>query len=81
MPDALHSRRRATRRSTDLLDQLEEIRNGLLMGSIPVNRLRSLAHMLKSEREQVADPRLRSLMDEIELRCAVELAKLGLSVD
>lgn len=81
VPDALHSRRRATRRSTDLLDQLEEIRNGLLMGSIPVNRLRSLAHMLKSEREQVADPRLSSLMDEIELRCAVELAKLGLSVD
>jgi hypothetical protein len=81
VPDALHSRRRAVRRGTDLLDQLEEIRDGLLMGAIPVNRLKTLAHMLKAERAATADPRLASLMDEIELRCAVELAKLGLDVD
>ncbi len=81
VPDPVHGRRRIVKRGSDLLDQLEEIRHGLLLGTIPVHRLKGLAHQLRTGRAETADPVLASLMDEIELRCAVELAKLGLDVD
>lgn len=77
--DPVEGRRRAVRRSSRLLDQLDEIRHGLLLGAIPRTRLQSLAEALKSEREHVSDPRLVEVIDEIELRAQVELAKLQLA--
>lgn len=78
-PDALQGRakQRAKERGQKMLDFLEEIRLGLLMGSIPVSRLEQLAQMVRAKREQVDDPKLHEIMDEIELRAAVELAKLS----
>lgn len=78
-PDALQGRakRRAQERSQKMLDFLDEIRVGLLTGSIPVSRLEQLAQMVRAKREQVDDPKLHEIMDEIELRAAVELAKLS----
>ena len=70
-------RRRAFRRGTGLLDKLEDIRDGLLAGRIPVDRLQGLAQALRQERMMVTDPQLAELIGEIELRCEVELAKLG----
>ncbi|HUN51686.1 MAG TPA: flagellar assembly protein FliX [Candidatus Sulfotelmatobacter sp.] len=75
--DATHSRRRAVRRGKDLLDRLDEIRHALLLGSIAPERLVSLARMLRDQRSTIDDPRLLAVLDEIELRAAVELAKLG----
>lgn len=77
VPDALERRRRQVRRGFDLLDKLEAIRDALLTGRLPVARLEALAAALHSQRENVEDPRLREVIEEIELRCAVELAKLG----
>ena len=59
-----------------MLDNLEEIRLGLLLGTIPVSRLEQLAQLVRAQREQVNDPKLTAILDEIELRAAVELAKL-----
>lgn len=81
VPDPARGRQRAARRGSDLLDRLDEIRHGLLLGEIPVHRLRSLAISLKAERLAIPDPRLAEVVGEIELRCAVELAKLGQHVD
>jgi hypothetical protein len=71
-------RRRAFRRGTGLLDRLEDLRDGLLEGRIPMDRLQGLAQALRQEKMMVADPVLAELIGEIELRCEVELAKLGL---
>lgn len=68
-------RRRMIRRGEDILDRLEDIRLGLLTGSLPRERLIDLARMVRSRREAVADPRLAAILDEIELRAEVELAK------
>lgn len=78
-PDALQGRakQRAKERGQKMVDFLEEIRLGLLMGSIPVGRLEQLAQMVRAKREQVDDPKLHQIMDAIELRAAVELAKLS----
>lgn len=72
------NRQRAFRRGSTLLERLDEIRHGLLTGSIPPARLQSLAQTLRSEKMSVEDPQLAEVLAEIELRCEVELAKLGL---
>ena len=69
-------RRRMVKYGEDLLDKLDDIRHGLLLGSIPKDKLIALAQMVRSRRGQVTDPRLSAVLDEIELRAEVELAKL-----
>lgn len=69
------ARRRATRHGEDILDRLEEIRLGLLTGGLSRERLIDLARMVRSRRDQIGDPRLAAILDEIELRAEVELAK------
>ena len=78
-PDAAKGRakQRARDRGMKMLDFLEEIRIGLLMGVIPKERLEQLAQMVRAKREQIDDPKLTAILDEIELRAAVELAKLS----
>jgi hypothetical protein len=61
----------------DILDKLEEIRRDLLAGGIPRERLENLAQTLRARRAHVSDPRLIEIIDEIELRAAVEIAKYG----
>lgn len=70
-------RRRMVQRCEDILDQLEIIRSGLLAGAIPEDKLLRLTELVRSRRDATGDPRLAALLDEIELRAAVELAKLG----
>lgn len=69
-------RRRAVRRGEDLLSMLDEIRHGLLLGHIPKDRLTELARTVRSKREAGVDPEVGAILDEIELRAEVELAKL-----
>ncbi len=63
-----------------LLDRLEGIRLGLLAGGIPVSELKGIATMVERERVTASDPRLQELLDEIELRARVELAKYDRTV-
>lgn len=73
------ARKRLLRRGEDILDKLEEIRHGLLLGIIPKEKLAELAGMVHARREACQDPRLGALLDEIELRAEVEIAKLSRS--
>ena len=77
VPDASTGRRRALLRGTGMLDLLDDVRVGLLSGIVPRGRLQSLLDSLKGRRETIEDPRLAQLIDEIELRASVELAKLS----
>jgi hypothetical protein len=70
------SRRQLAQRGTDILDKLEEIRRDILAGAVPRERLENLAQSLRQRRAHVTDPRLIEIIDEIELRAAVEIAKL-----
>jgi hypothetical protein len=75
--DALTRKRRGKERGRDLLDRLEGIRLALLAGTIEKDQLLNLAQMVSQRRTDVADPKLAEILDEIELRARVELAKLG----
>ena len=76
--DAMEGRQKNRKRARELLDKLEELRMGILAGKISPAQLRALAQTVAAERAQMEDPELAALLDDIELRAAVELAKLGL---
>ena len=76
VPEDPKRRRRAVKRGQELLDRLDGIRIALLSGALPQDQLRSLAETLKSRREPIGDPKLAEILEEIEIRAAVELAKL-----
>ncbi len=80
VPDVLAGRRRAMQRGNSLLDRLEELRLGLLAGTLPRERLSELARLARTTRETVDNPGLAAVLDEIDLRVAVELAKLDVAV-
>ena len=71
------ARKQLTGWGEDILDCLDEIRHGLLIGAIPKDRLSNLARTLKERRANVSDPRLIEIIYEIEIRAEVELAKLA----
>ena len=75
-PDPTSGKRRAILHGDTLLDELKDLQIGLVQGWIPEGKLRSLAHMLDRPRPAVDDPELTRLLDDIELRAAVELAKI-----
>ena len=74
--DATTGRGRAILRGRTMLDLLDDVHVGLLDGSIPACRLIALANSVRGKRDEVGDPRLAEVLDEIELRAAVEVAKL-----
>lgn len=69
-------RKLLVKRGQTLLEKLEEIRDGLLMGYISRDRLIEISRQVKDNRYQSDDPRLQEILSEIELRVEVELAKL-----
>lgn len=69
-------RSRGLARGNRMLDLLDDVRHGLLLGAIPVSKLESLLTAVRGQRDHIDDPRLAEILDEIELRAAVELAKL-----
>lgn len=70
-------KKRQAKRGHDLLDGLDRLKAALLGGSVRVSELEQLKDMLALRRESTDDPRLDDVLAHIELRAAVELAKLG----
>ncbi len=75
--DATERKKRQVKRGHDLLDGLDKLKAALLGGSVPLAQLAQLKVQLEQRRENTDDPRLEELLGHIELRVAVELAKLG----
>lgn len=75
------TRRQARDYGNRLLDQLEAIRDGLLSGFVPKERLAHIAQSMRARKLATADPQLLALIDEIELRAEVEIAKLSRPAD
>ena len=68
--------RGAKNRANLILDKLEDIRMGLLMGQIPKSNLDELSRILIVARENSIDANLLEIIEDIELRAKIELAKL-----
>ena len=71
--------RGAKNRANLILDKLEDIRMGLLMGQIPKSNLEELSKILILARENSIDSNLLEIIEDIELRAKIELAKLEIT--
>lgn len=75
--DPLQRRKRAMGRASRLLDILDDLKVAMLEGRAAPSTLDNLARAVREQRESTDDPRLNDVLNEIETRAAVELAKLG----
>ena len=64
------------RYGNDILGRLEQLRESLLFGRLSPENLRALVSAL-GQRPRRTDPDLDRIIDEIDLRARVELAKIG----
>jgi hypothetical protein len=69
-------KRRAVGRAGRILDVLDEIKVALLDGDLAGGDLDRLRRAVREERAGTDDPKLEAVLEEIELRAAVEVAKL-----
>jgi len=76
VPDATTGAKRAIAHGATLLDRLDDLRLALLVGRLGRAQIERLAEQLRARRETASDPSLVAVIEEIELRAAVELAKL-----
>jgi hypothetical protein len=76
MGDATDGRSKGLAHGEQLLDILDSVRDGLLAGGIPRATLNRLAVAVTRRHDVFADPKLQDVLDQIELRAHVELAKL-----
>jgi len=74
----LEKRRRAVKRGAGLLDRLDEIKLALLSGDGDEVALEQLARTLREDRPDDGDADLKALLDQIDVRASVELAKAEL---
>ncbi len=75
----LERRRRAVRRAGTMLDLLDEVKLSLLDGEPTAAALERLTRAVRSERDETGDAGLEGILDEIETRAQVELAKLDVA--
>ena len=76
LDDSTSGRSRGVAQGEQLLDMLDQVRDGLLGGGIPRSTLNRLAVAVARRHETFADPRLQHVLDENALRARGELAKL-----
>ncbi len=73
--DATERKRRAIRRGSGLLDRLDDLKLALLGGEDGAPALERLSRQLREERPDGEDAGLNQVLDHIDARVAVELAK------
>lgn len=76
VPDATARRAKAVARAETILDLLDDIKLALLSGAMPRSRMTKLTRIVADARSDVSSEHLSGVLDEIELRAKVELAKL-----
>jgi len=77
--EPVERRRRAVKHGRRALDALDELKLGLLAGSLDQGTLLRLKAVAGDLRDGSGDQKLDQVLAEIDLRVAVELAKAGIS--
>lgn len=72
----LERKRRAVSRAGRILDVLDDVKVALLDGRLSGHDLDRLRRAIRDERARTDDPKLEAVLEEIEVRAAVEMAKL-----
>ena len=75
------SRKRMRQRADTILSELDKVRMAMLQGNLTVGHMINIADVVASHREKIMDPALTAIMDEIDLRAQVELAKMRMALE
>lgn len=75
------AKKRARQRSNAILGELDKIRVAMLGGTLTVGHMIDVADVVASHREKIMDPAMTAIMDEIDLRAQVELAKMRMALE
>lgn len=73
--DALAHAAKGKLRAEDILSRLDDLRLELLTGGISTEKLLQLSRIVNARKGEIKDPRLTEILDAIDLRAQVELAK------
>jgi len=68
-------RKKLLKKGYSLLESLEQLRSRLLVGSVSPQLLLEISRQISEQKQLVMDPRINEIIEDIELRAAVELAK------
>jgi Class II flagellar assembly regulator len=77
--DSVERRRRAVKHGRRALDALDELKLGLLAGTLEQGTLLRLKAVAADLKDGSGDEKLDQVLSEIDLRVAVELAKAGIN--
>lgn len=80
IPDELLQRKKLVQQGNNMLDALEKLRRQLLGGSLTLSTLQDIEKQIAQQKQIINDPQLTAIIDDIELRAAVELAKLQMAI-
>ena len=80
-PTERAAKNKGYKRSTGILDALDKIRLSMLRGDMTIGDMVDIADVVSSHRQSIKDPALTALMDEVDLRAQVELAKMRMAMN
>lgn len=78
-PAQKKAQKRMRARADNLLEKLNDLKVAILTGNVSVGHMVSIADVAAIHREKITDPELSALLDEIDLRAQIELAKIEVS--
>ena len=71
------AKRRMRERGEKVLRQLDHLRLAILTGNLTLGEVLDVADVVASHRETVSDPGMTAVLDEIDLRAQIEIAKMS----
>lgn len=69
------AKRRMRERGEDILKELDKLRHSILTGHMTLGQVIDIADVVASHREKISDPKLTAILDEIDMRAQIEIAK------
>jgi Class II flagellar assembly regulator len=75
--DATQRESKGKKRAQMLLDEMEDLRLALACGTLTRGQLLRLSAAIQHEKGKADDPQLNAILDDVDLRARVELAKYG----
>ena len=74
-PTERAARRKMRERGESILKELDRLRHSILTGNMTLGQVIDIADVVASHRENVQDPKLTAILDEIDMRAQIEIAK------
>jgi hypothetical protein len=70
------AKRQMRERGDKILRTMDHLRLGLLTGNLTLGQVIDIADVVASNREKIKDPEMSAVLDEIDLRAQIEIAKM-----